>query len=29
MRHKQYIRKFGRDAKHRKALFRNLATQLI
>jgi large subunit ribosomal protein L17 len=24
-----YIRKFGRDPKHRKALFRNLATSLI
>jgi large subunit ribosomal protein L17 len=29
MRHKQSIRKFGRDHKHRKAMFRNLATNLL
>ena len=29
MRHKNPLRKLGRDAKHRKALFRNLATSLI
>lgn len=29
MRHKQNIRKFGRDPDHRKAMFRNLATHLL
>lgn len=29
MRHKKVWRKLNRDRKHRKALFRNLATQLI
>ena len=29
MKHKRFFRKLGRSPKHRKALFRNLATALV